>query len=60
MNGKNKFMEFYESDDFDDLSVDERRQIFLTCLMGSADITKDLILELFDDYGIDHLEVKEK
>ena len=39
-----------------DLSPDDRIEIFLTVLLGSSDITKDLIEDLFNNYGMEYLQ----
>lgn len=54
-----EFLEFYESDAYDDLDAEHKHNIFITCLAGSSDITKDLLNELLDNYGVSNLEIKE-
>lgn len=51
-------MEYFRSEKFDqEISVDDRVEIFLQCLMGSSDITKELLEELFQDYSVENLKI---
>lgn len=55
-----EFMEFFRSNEcLDELSNDDRIEIFMQILPGSSDITKELIQDLFDEYNISNLEVIE-
>lgn len=55
---RDDFMNFFRDDDkLNELSVDDRIEVFSTILLGSSDFTKELFDELFSDYGIGHLEV---
>ena len=60
MFGRNDFLYFFDSEDYDDLSPDEKVHIFLNCLQGSSDITKELLEELFSNYGVDNLTIVER
>lgn len=52
------FMKFFRDDEkLNELTVDDRIEIFRTILVGSSDLTKDLLNEILEDYCIDNLEV---
>jgi hypothetical protein len=52
------FMDFFRNDEkLDTLTVDDRIEIFSHILLGSSDITKDLLDSLLTDYCVDNLEV---
>jgi len=54
------FMNFFRDDDMlNHLSVDDRIEVFSTILLGSSDFKKELLDEIFSDYGIGHLKVIE-
>lgn len=42
-----------------ELSVDDREEIFRTILVGSSDFTKDLLDEILSDYCVSNLEIIE-
>ena len=45
-------MAVWRSDEInDELTADDRVEIFLTALKGSSDLTRKLLVELCDDYG---------
>jgi hypothetical protein len=55
------FMKFFrDNDKLNELTVDDRIEIFRTILIGSSDLTKDLLNEILDDYSVDNLEVIER
>lgn len=55
---RNFIMTLFRSDEMAEiLTVDDRIEIFCQILPGSSDITKELIEELFRDYGIDNLRI---
>ena len=55
------FMKFFrDNDKLNELTVDDRIEIFRTLLIGSSDLTKDLLNEILDDYSVDNLEVIER
>ena len=57
---RQKFMQYFRSEAFgENMSVEDRKEIFLQCLLGSSDITKDLLQELFNDYSVDNLAILE-
>ena len=54
------FMRFFRNDEkLNELSVDDRIEIFSTILLGSSDFNKKLFDDIFIDYGINHLEIIE-
>lgn len=54
------FMKFFRDDEkLNELTVDDRVEIFRTILVGSSDLTKDLLNEILGDYCVDNLEVIE-
>jgi hypothetical protein len=53
-------MAFFRDDEkLNELTVDDRIEIFRTILLGSSDITKKLLDEIIDDYGVENIEVIE-
>ena len=53
-------MAFFRNDDnLNELSVDDRIEIFKYILQGSSDITKELIDSVLSDYSVSNLEVIE-
>jgi len=57
---RDDFMFFFrDNEKLNELSVDDRFEIFSTILLGSSDFKKKLFDEIFCDYGIAHLEVIE-
>jgi hypothetical protein len=58
---RDAFMNFYRDDEkLNELTVDDRIEIFQTILVGSSDITKKLLEDLISDYCVEGLEVREK
>ena len=54
------FMNFFREDEkLNELSPDDRIEIFSTILLGSSDFNKELFDEIFSDYCISHLEIIE-
>lgn len=54
------FMKFFRNTEkLNELTVDDRIEIFRTILLGSSDFTKDLLDEILEDYCVDNLEVIE-
>jgi hypothetical protein len=52
---------FFRNDEkLNELSVDDRIEIFSTILLGSSDFKKKLFDQIFIDYEVRHLEVIEK
>lgn len=51
-------MHFFRDDEkLNDLTPDDRIEIFRTILIGNSDITKELLNELILDYSVHNLEV---
>ncbi len=54
------FMAFFRDEEsLNELSVDDRIEIFSTILLGSSDFNKKLFDDIFSDYGINHLKLIE-
>jgi hypothetical protein len=57
---RDDFMDFFRDDDkLNQLSVDDRIEVFSTILLGSSDFTKTLLDEIFRDYCVSNLEIIE-
>ena len=56
----NDFMKFFrDTEKLNELTVDDRVQVFRTILLGSSDFSKDLLTEVLEDYCVDNLKVIE-
>ena len=54
------FMKFFrDTEKLNELTPDDRVEIFRSILLGSSDFSKDLLNEILGDYCIDNLEVME-
>lgn len=54
------FMKFFrDTVKLNELTPDDRVEIFRTILLGSSDLTMDLMNEILVDYSVDNLEVVE-
>ena len=54
------FMEFFRDiEKLNELTPDDRVEIFRTILLGGCDLTKNLLNEILGDYSVDNLEVIE-
>jgi hypothetical protein len=54
------FMKFFRDDEMlNQLTVEDRIEVFSTILLGNSDFTKSLFDEIFSDYCVTHLEVIE-
>ncbi|WP_234111102.1 hypothetical protein [Chryseobacterium sp. R2A-55] len=54
------FMKFFRNTEkLNQLTPEDRTEIFRTVLLGSSDLTKDLLNEILRDYSVEHLEVIE-
>lgn len=54
------FMKFFrDTEKLNELTPDDRVEIFRTILLGSSDLTMDLLNEILGDYSVDNLEVIE-
>lgn len=55
---RKQFMEFFRNDEcLSSLTVDDRHEIFAQIMLGSSDFTKELLEQIFNDYGVDRLEI---
>lgn len=55
------FMKFFrDNEKLNELTVDDRIEIFRTILVGSTDLNKDLLNEILGDYSVDNLEIIER
>lgn len=58
---RNDFMEFFrDTDKLNELSPDDRIEVFSTILLGASDFTKELLDTILSDYCVEHLSVIEK
>jgi len=56
--GREAFMEFFRSDDWhNQMSVDDCVEIWMGCLTGNSDITRESMEELCNNYGVSLDEV---
>jgi hypothetical protein len=54
------FMKFFRDEEkLNELTVDDRIEVFKTILLGSSDLTKDLLNEILSDYSVSNLEIIE-
>ena len=54
------FMNFFrDSDQLNELTPDDRVEVFSTILLGGSDLTKELLNEILKDYAVRNLEVVE-
>lgn len=54
------FMKFFrDTEKLNELTPDDRVEIFRTILLGGSDLTVDLLNEILGDYSVDNLEVIE-
>lgn len=57
---KEDFMKFFRNTEkLNELTPDDRVEVFRTILLGSTDFSKDLLNEVLGDYSVDNLEVIE-
>jgi hypothetical protein len=55
---RDDFMEFFrDTEKLNQLTTDDRVEIFRTILLGSSDLTMDLLNEVLKDYSVDNLEI---
>ena len=50
---------FRDSDKLNELTPDDRVEVFSTILLGGSDLTKELLNEILKDYAVRNLEVVE-
>ena len=52
------FMNFFrDTEKLNQLTPEDRIEIFRTVLLGSSDLTKELLNEILRDYSVEHLDV---
>jgi hypothetical protein len=57
---REEFMKFFrDTEKLNELTPDDRVEIFRTVLLGSSDFSKDLLNEILGDYSVENLEVVE-
>lgn len=57
---RESFMKFFRDDEkLNELTVDDRIEIFRTILLGNSDITKELLDDILTDYSVANLEIIE-
>ena len=57
---KSDFMNFFrDTESLNELSVDDRIEIYKSILAGSSDLTKELLDSILSDYSVSNLEIKE-
>jgi len=57
---REEFMNFFIDDEkLNELTVDDRVEIFQSILVGSSDITQKLLQDLINDYNVEQLIVKD-
>ncbi len=57
---RDDFMKFFRNDEkLNELTIDDRIEIFRTILAGSSDLTKELLDEILEDYSVLNLEIIE-
>jgi len=55
---REEFMQFFRDDEkLNELTPDDRIEIFRTILVGSFDFTKELIEDVISDYSVSNLKV---
>ena len=55
---RQEFMQFFRDDEkLNELTPDDRIEIFKTILIGSSDLTKELLEDVMSDYSVAHLKV---
>ena len=53
-------MKFFRNDEkINELTIDDRIEIFRTILAGSSDLTKEILDEILEDYSVLNLEIIE-
>lgn len=54
------FMKFFRNDEkLNELTPDDRIEIFRTVLLGSSDFSKELLDDILKDYCVDNFEIIE-
>ncbi len=50
---------FRDDEKLNELTVDDRMEIFRTIILGSSDFTKELLDKILSDYSVTNLEIVE-
>lgn len=48
---RQQFMDFFRSEE-NDLTIEDRIEVFRYIMLGSSDFTIELLNEIFEDYGV--------
>lgn len=52
------FMQFFRDDEkLNELTPDDRIEVFRTILLGNSDVTKELLEDVMSDYSVSNLKV---
>ena len=55
---RDDFMSFFrDNEKLNELSTDDRIEIFRTILLGRSDLTKELLNDVLSDYCVENLEI---
>jgi hypothetical protein len=55
---REEFMQFFRDEEkLNELTTDDRIEIFRTILVGNSDFTKELIEDVMSDYSVSNLKV---
>lgn len=55
---RENFMKFFRDDKkLNELTIDDRIEIFSAILVGSSDLTKELLDDILSDYNVTNLEI---
>ena len=58
MISREQFMEYWRDSKMDEeLTPEDRMEIFISAPIGSSDITKTVLDKILCDYGVDNLEI---
>ena len=56
---REKFIQFFRDDEkLNELTADDRIEIFSTILTGSSDITRELLQSILVDYSVPDIEIR--
>lgn len=56
-NARDVFMQIFRSELLNTLSVDDRHEVFSQIMLGSSDITAELLTDLILDYSVDDIAI---
>jgi hypothetical protein len=58
---REQFMAFFRDDEMlNQLSVDDRLEIFESILIGNSDFTAERLQQILNDYQVEHIEIIER